>query len=151
MKRSISEYASHVLGGVAQSEADYPLCDALEGIPGATLISYTHGRLAKFQEPTFVFSSSPQIANLISRLLNRCAQTNELRFSWSLTARFADDGMLVFRVSLNDKRAHWVPFFLLFGLYALRQDLARMAQLLRTERALYLCENKEVLFAGQVD
>lgn len=144
MKQSLDTFASQVFGERTTEGTVYPVCDALEGVPGVSMLGYSHGRWLTGEVPFVTFSASPQIAFLISRLLERSAQTRELKYQWSLTADFRKDGLMQFKIGLTDKRASWEPFFILTRLFSLRRDLATMAHLLRTERSLYWCDTKEM-------
>lgn len=142
MKQQHDACASPAFGQPATMDADYPMCDALDGIPGVSTLRYMHGSWFKNQAPTVIFTASPEIGYLITLLLHRSTKDHELNFNWGLKAIFSLDGQLQFQIALDDPRANAEPFFLLFRLPALRHDLTRLAQLLRTERGLYWCETK---------
>lgn len=127
-----------------KQESEYPVCDALEGIPGVSVVSYNHGCFMKNELPSLVFSSSPEVGYLISLLLNRSALNKETRFNWGIFARFSNEGVLQFHITLRDNRFFSLSFLFILLLNFLRRDLERMSHLLRTERALYLCNTKEL-------
>lgn len=139
MKRSYDIFECQAFDDL---EPEYPVCDALEGIPGVSVVFYNNGCLMKNELPGLVFSASPEVGYLISRLLNRCWFNKETRFHWNLVGEFSREGVLQFHISLVEPRLTFLSFLMILRLHALRRDLSRMAQLLRTERSLYWCEIK---------
>lgn len=113
-----------------------PVCDALNGIDGVQTLWSCEGHRSRNMSPYVVFSAPQTTSFFIDQLLARCGGRggNELKYVWSLSANFRDDGSLQYMIKSSDRRVLFPGLFFGWRKRGMYAELDRMATLIRVNR-----------------